>query len=176
MRNSTPFLDIIIIATGLFFIGFNLHKDKVKSTSDLKEVKGTVQYYSFIEDKEGRSHTYDYYIYLNEYLKPFQIIADYADWFDKLKFEQTVKQGDSLKILISKFDYNKIGSREKAIAFGIENDKKEFLNAEIAISKYNDGSIIFGFVFVLVGLILLYFDIKRRKKKKNEEEKTRTSS
>ena len=174
MRNSNPFIDIIIVAAGLFFIGLNLNKDKVNSTSDLKEIKGTVQYYSFIEEKEGRNHTYSYYIYLNEYIKPFQITADIVDWFDKVKFEHSVKQGDSLKMLISKYDYNKIGSKEKAITFGIENDKKEFLNAENAIREYNSNvALSFGFAFVIVGLILLYLDIKRRKKKKIEEEKNR---
>ena len=169
MRNSNPFIDIIIVAAGLFFIGLNLNKDKVNSTSDLKEIKGTVQYYSFIEEKEGRNHTYSYYIYLNEYIKPFQITADIVDWFDKVKFEHSVKQGDSLKMLISKYEYTKIGSREKAIVFGIENDKKEFLNAEIAIREYNSNvTVFFGFAFVTVGLILFYKDIKRRKKKKIE--------
>jgi len=72
-------------------------------------------------------------------------------------------------MLISKYEYTKIGSREKAIVFGIENDKKEFLNAEIAIREYNSNiTVFFGFAFVTVGLILLYKDIKRRKKKKIE--------
>ena len=52
--------------------------------------------------------------------------------------------------------------------FGIEKDKKEFLNAEVAKSSYNNASIIFGFVFISVGLILVYLDIKRRKEKKIE--------
>jgi hypothetical protein len=82
MRNSNPFIDVFIIAVGLFYIGFNLYKDKINSTSDLKEIRGTVQYYSFIEDQGARTHTYSYYIYLNEYLKPFQITADMADKFD----------------------------------------------------------------------------------------------
>ena len=169
MRNSNPFIDITIILAGLFFIGHYFYKDNVNSISDLKEIKGTVQYYSFKEDKGGRSHTYNYYIYLNEYLKPFQITADIVDWFNKEKFEHSVKQGDSLKMLISKYEYTKIGSREKAIVFGIENDKKEFLNAEIAIREYNSNiTVFFGFAFVTVGLILLYKDIKRRKKKKIE--------
>ena len=172
MRNSNPFIDITIIAAGLFYIVFNLYKDKVNSTSHLKEIRGTIQYYSFEEDKGYRSHTYSYYIYLNEYLKPFQITADFVDWFDKAKFEHTIKKGDSLKILISKYDYNKIGSREKAIIFGIENNKKEFLNPDITVRQYNSNSAsIFEFAFVVVGLILLYLDIKRRKKKKIEEEK-----
>jgi hypothetical protein len=89
-----------------------------------------------------------------------------------VKFENTVKQGDSLKILISNYDYYKIGSREKATTFGIENDKIEFLNAKIAIRNYNSGSILFGIAFIIVGLILLYLDIKRRTKKKIEEDKT----
>jgi len=171
MRNSNPFYDIIFIAVGIFYIGFNLYKDKVNSISDLKEIRGTLYYYSFTEDKGYRNHTYSYYIYLNEYLKPFQITADMAGKFDRVKFENTIKKGDSLKMLISKNDYYKIGSREKTVTFGIENDKKEFLNAEVAISSYNSESIIFGFVFIIVGSILLYLDIKRRKKKKIEEER-----
>ena len=171
MRNSNPFLDIIIIAVGIFYIGFNLYKDKVNSISDLKEIRGTVQNYSFIEDKGYRNDTYSYYIYLNEYLKPFQITADMVGKFDIAKFENTIKRGDSLRILISKNDYFKIGSTEKAVTFGIENDKKEFLNAEVAISSYNNTSIIFGFVFIIVGSILLYLDIKRRKKKKIKEKR-----
>jgi len=44
------------------------------------------------------------------------------------------------------------------------------LNAEVAISSYNNASIVFGFVFIFLGSILLYLDIKRKMKKKIEME------
>ena len=173
MRNSNPFLDIFIILVGLFFIGHDLYKDKVSSTSDLKEINGTIQNYSFIENRGLKNHTYSYYIYLNEYLTGFQISADFVDWFDKAKFEKTVKQGDSLRVFISKYDYAKIGSIEKAFAFGIDSKTKEFLNPDNVIREYNsETALVFGLVFITAGMILLYFDVKRRKKRKLETEKT----
>ncbi len=173
MRNSNPFLDIFIILIGFFFIGHNLYKDKISSTSDLKEINGTIQNYSFVENRGLRNHTYSYYIYLNEFVNGFQITADFVDWFDKSKFEQSVKQGDSVKIIVSKYDYAKIGSIEKAIAFGIDSKTKEFLSPENVIREYNSKTTFyFGFVFVTAGMILLYFDIKRRKKRKIENKKT----
>ena len=172
MRNSNPFLDIFIVFVGLFFIGHDLYKDKVNSTSDLKEINGTIQNYSFVENRGLKNHTYNYYIYLNEYLNGFQISADFVDWFDRTKFEQSLKQGDSLKVFISKYDYAKIGSIEKAVAFGIYSPTNEFMNTENVIREYNSETVfVFGLVFIATGMILLYFDIKRRKKAKLEKVK-----
>ena len=172
MRNSNPFLDIFIILVGLFFIGHDMYKDKVSSTSDVKEINGTVRNYSFVENRGLKNHTYSYYIYLNEYVNSFQVTADFVDWFDKTKFEQSVKQGDSLKIFISRYDYTKIGSIDKAVAFGIYSQTKEFMNTKNVIREYNSETVfVFGLVFIFAGMTLLYFDIKRRKKRKLEKEK-----
>jgi len=169
MRKTNPFIDIFIILVGLFFLGHYFYKDKITSISDLKEIKGTVQNYSFEEDRGGRSTTYSYYIYLNEYLIGFQISAKFIDWFYKAKFENTIKQGDSLKILIPRRDYIKIGTREKSMAFGIESKTKDFLDPKIAIREYNSKTtLFFSFAFCIFGSILLYFDIKRKKVRMNK--------
>jgi len=173
MRKSNPFIDIIIIVVGLFLIGHYFYKDEVNSISDLKEITGTLHNYSFEEDSNIRHHTYSYYFFLNEYYNSFQINAEFVELFDRLRFESYLRQGDSLKILISKSDYNKFGTREKAFAFGIKSKTREFLNPELAIKDYNSKLLlIYGFGSVIFGLTLLYFDIKRRMKKKMEEEKT----
>ncbi len=170
MRNSNPFLDIFIILIGLVFIGHDLYKDKVSSTSDLKAVNGTLRNYSFVENKGFKTHTYRYFIYLNEFLNCFQISADFAERFDRTEFEQGVKQGDTLTILITKNDYAKIGSIEKVSVFGIDSKTKEFLNPIGVVREYNSQTTsAFGIVFVSTGLLLLYFDIKRRRKKKIEK-------
>lgn len=165
MRESNPFLDIFLMLIGLVSVGFYLCKDKISSPSDLAEINGTLRNYSFVEHRNFRSHTYEYYIYLNEYSTGFQIGANHVDWFDRVKFEQSEKQGDSLKIFISKYDYSRIGSNEGAIALGISSKAREFLNAEKGIRIHNSKTpLVFGLVFLIAGMILLYLDIKRRKK------------
>jgi hypothetical protein len=177
MRNSNPFIDIFIILVGLFFIGYDFYKDKVRSTSDLIEINGTVQNYSFDKNISIRSTTYSYFIYLKEYSCGFQISADFVDLFDKTKFKLSVKQGDSLKILISKYDFAEIASIEKAPAFGIDSKTNEFLNPENVITEYNRKTVIvFGFVFIAAGMIFLYLDLKRRKRRNLEREKNNRES
>ena len=172
MRNSNPFIDIFLILIGLVFIGFNFYKDKVSSTSDLIEINGTVQNYSFDKNINIRSTTYNYFIYLKEYSCGFQISADHVDLFDENKFKISVKQGDSLNIYISKYDFALIGSIEKALVFGLDSKSNEFLNPEYVITKYNSKTqIVFGFIFIITGMILLYLDLKRRKRRSLEKEK-----
>ncbi len=171
MRNTNPIMDIFFILVGLIFIGFYLIKDKITSTSDLVEINGTVLSYSFDKDISIRSTTYNYFIYLKKYSPGFQISADFANYFDKTKFEQSIKNGDSLKIFISKYDMTKINAIEKVLTFGISTKTNDYLNPKNVINKYNSITIlIFGILFTSVSTLFLYFDIKRRKKIKLEKE------
>jgi hypothetical protein len=136
MRNTNPIMDIFFILVGLIFIGFYLIKDKITSTSDLVEINGTVLSYSFDKDISIRSTTYNYFIYLKKYSPGFQISADFANYFDKTKFEQSIKNGDSLKIFISKYDMTKINAIEKVLTFGISTKTNDYLNPKNVINKY----------------------------------------
>lgn len=174
MRRTNPFIDFILIAVGLFFIGDYLFKDKINSIADLQEVNGTVQDYSFVENRGFRSHTYNYYIFLNEYPNRFQIVADFIPDFNKANFEYSVRKGDFLKILIAK---NENGQNQDIRLFGIKNRTTEFLSPENAIIDYNSKTIlILGIVLSIVGLILLYYDINKRKKKHRNVNKYKQSN
>jgi hypothetical protein len=73
---------------------------------------------------------------LKKYSPGFQISADFANYFDKTKFEQSIKNGDSLKIFISKYDMTKINAIEKVLTFGISTKTNDYLNPKNVINKY----------------------------------------
>lgn len=165
MINKNLFICIILIFSGLFFISHYFLKDKVDSKLDLMKINGKLYDYSFKENRSIRSHTYDYNIYLSEYRTRFQISADLVDWFNRAHFEQTVKTGDSLRILISQNDYKKIRSKENAIVFGIENHNGIYMEAENSIRAYNSSLTLYGgLVFIIAGILLIQKDKRKSKK------------
>jgi len=158
MKNNSPFLDYSIIVIGLIFVCQYFYKDKVCSMSDLVEIAGSVNNYSFQEIRGIKTHTYNYYINLNEYSNRFQISADLADWFNKSYFEERVRKGDSISIKIANTDYKKINSPDKIFIFGIKDTQGIYMNAEQSIKDYNSkATLYFGLIFIISGFILLRF-------------------
>ena len=132
------------------------------------EINGRLYDYSFEEYRGIKSHTYDYNICLNEYSTRFQISADLVDWFNKTYFEQTVKIGDSLRILVSQNDYKKIRSKENATVFGIENHNGIYMEAENSIRAYNSSLTLYGgLAFIIAGILLIQKDKRKSKNKRS---------
>lgn len=162
MKNNSKFIDYLLIIAGLIFVVFYISKDKVNSLTDLIDVQGVVNNYSFEEYHGSRSHTYSYYIYLNEYQNNFQICAEFVDRFSRSSFEGNVKIGDTLKIKIAKTDSKELGHQSKIIIFGIENANGVYMNADQTIKDYNSITLlIFGLGFMITGLALLRFDKRK---------------
>jgi len=150
---------IFCVIIGFVFLGFFLTKDKVDSKSDLVEINGTLQNFSFTEHNGYKSHTYSYFIYLREYNSKFQIIADFIDYFNKDYFERALKPGDRIRIAISHRDYNEINIQEKINLFGISDNRNTYLDYNDTIQQYNSKLLIYGgLIFILVGLIIFYYN------------------
>ena len=142
---------------GLFFLGHYLLKDKIKSKLDLIDISSTMSRSSFEEYKGVRMHTYGYYIKLDRFDNRFQVVADFVDYFNKDSFVKTVKNGDSLKLSISRNDYNHIDNIDKIKIFGISKNGIIYLNSDDTINKYNnDFTLTGGLIFILVSLIVFY--------------------
>jgi hypothetical protein len=94
---------------------------------------------------------------LDRYSNNFQIIADYADYFNKDYFERTVKIGDSIRICVSRNDFATIQNKEKIKVFGIYSKNAVYLDCDNSIHEYNSGLTTYGgLIFIAVGLILFY--------------------
>lgn len=161
-KNNNLLIYIAAIGFGLCCISHYLFKDKVDSKSDLMAINGQLYDYSFKENRGLKRHTFDYNIYLKEYGNRFQISADLVDWFNKTHFEQTVKIGDSLRILISQNDYKKIRDIEKAFVFGIENRDGIYMEADNSVRAYNSELPLYGgLAFIIAGLLLIQKDKRK---------------
>ena len=170
-------LSCVILLAGLFIVGQFLLKDKVKSKNDLIEIKAALHDYSFkVEKVDNTSRAlrsssylkYEYYLYLNGFGNDFQIIADFLDNFNRDIFEEEVHNGDVITVLISKNDFKNIDKDRKARIFGVSNNKITFLDYDLSIQKYNEDTLIyFGLVFILLGILLMYFSFMQLHKHKN---------
>ena len=77
----------ISILIGVFFIYHGFSRDSINSDKDLYEVTGTLNEYSFEESDSFRRNNIYYYLWLTEYSNRFQIKADFANYFNRRKFE-----------------------------------------------------------------------------------------
>ena len=164
----TKYLDIIIddkklffaslwIILGIFLLGFFLTRDKVESKSDLIEVNGTLQDYSFTKRYENKHNSYYYYIYLREYNTAFKIIADFVDDFKIYTFKRNLKPGDRIKIAITRTDFNQINNQETIKLFGISDNENTYLDYNDAIEEYNSNVLVyFSILFILMGIVTFY--------------------
>ena len=173
LKMMTQYLDIIFddkklffaslwIILGVFLLGFFLTRDKVESKSDLIEVNGTLQDYSFTKRYENKHNSYSYYIFFREYNSTFQIIADFIDDFKIYTFKRTLKPGDRIKIAISRADYSEINNQERIKLFGISDNENTYLDFNDAIEEYNSNVLVyFSILFILMGIVTFY---KQREK------------
>jgi hypothetical protein len=169
-------LSCVILLTGLFFEGQFLLKDKVKSKSDLVEIKAALHDYSFTVEKGTNSHAlrsssylkYKYYLHLNGFGNDFQIIADFLDNFNRDSFEEEVHYGDVITVLISKKDFKNIDKDKNTRIFGISNNKITFLDYDLSIQIYNKETELYGgIIFIVIGTIFMYFSLSQLQKHKN---------
>jgi len=160
---------IIFIIVGLFFLGHFVFKDKVTSKSNLIDINATLRSYSFKEHKGLKYKTFVYFLYLDKYQNSFQIIADFIEYFDERYFERSVKIGDTLRICISQNDFNNINNQDKIKIFGIYKNGETYLDCDNTIKDYNSKSILYGgLIFIIVGLIIYYFNKSKLKEEKNK--------
>ena len=151
---------------GLACIIFYFGKHKINSHNDLIEIIDCLRDYSFYEHKGFRNHTYNYYIYLNNYNNKFQITADNIEWrFDKTLFLKRVRIGDTLTMTIPKFKKLKLNDGSKIELFSIKLNGINFLNEDDSISTYNTEAPLYmsGLLFLIAYAI--YY---KENKKKNE--------
>lgn len=153
-------ISIISIVMGFLGIFCYFSKDKVDSKLDLMEINGKLYNYSFEEFGGIKSHRYDYTIYLSGYSTRFQISTELVGEFKRTYFEQNVEPGDSLRILISKNDYKKIGIKPFTSVFGIENYNGVYTEADNSIRAYNSPFTLLygGLAFVIGGIFLILKD------------------
>jgi hypothetical protein len=146
-----------MIIVGFLFLGWYFLKDKVKSKSDIVEIRGSLRDYSFAENEGLRNHTFSYFLYFNNYNNRFQISADIIDYFNKKYFEKTIKRGDTLKVCISQKDFKKLNKQGKLNLFGIYDNQTTYLDCNNVIYLYNSTLTLYsGLIFILVGLVLYY--------------------
>jgi len=168
----------MLLIVGIFFVGNFLIKDKVKSKRDLMEIKAALHDYSFtVEKVYDNTHIYShssyhlkykYYLHLNGFGNNFQIIADFLDNFYKDNFEEEVHYGDVITVLISQNDFNNIDKNRNTRIFGISNSKTTYLDYDLSIQKYNNVTVLYvGLIFIIIGLLLIYFSLNKFKKDKS---------
>jgi hypothetical protein len=165
-KDRKLFVSTILILVGLFFCGFYLFRDKVRTKSDLIEINAKLRHFSF--QRYGiRNDHYSYYLYFAEYGNRFQIIADFISFFNKDYFEKTVKNGDSLRIYISSYNFNNIRNQTKVKLFGIYGRETTYLDCQDSIDEYKSyGPLIGGLIFIIAGGLIFYYN---RNKLKLEE-------
>jgi len=152
------FISTALILVGLFFSGFYLFKDNVKTKSDLIEINAELQKFSFIRYGIRNDH-YSYNLYFNGYQNRFQIIADFVDFFNKDSFEKSVKNGDTLRIYISDYDFKNIRDQNKVKLFGIYKKETTYLDYKDSINKYKScGPFIGGLLFIIIGALIFYYN------------------
>jgi hypothetical protein len=150
---------ILLLISGLVFLGHYILKDKINSKSELIEINAKLNNFSFIEKRHLNHHIYTYYLYLDNYKNKFQIIADFADYFKKDYFERSIKIGDSIRIYVSRKDFSKINSQQKIKLFGIYKQNETYLDCDSTIYQYNGKLALYGgLIFLIASMIIIYYN------------------
>ena len=160
-KDRKLFVSSAFMLFGLFVFGLYVFKDNVKTKSDLIEVTVKLSHYDF-HTYGTRNDSYSYNIYFEEYKNRFQIVADFIDYFKQELFENTLKKGDTLKIFISRNDYNNLKNRNKAELFGIYGKEKTYLECSDSIERYNNETNLYiGIILIIVGGIIFYLNSEK---------------
>jgi hypothetical protein len=154
----------MFLVLAVAFSWIELSKPKIKSPSDLYFIKGHFRDYDF--NKHGGRYTI-YNFRLKEFYNSFKIKADFLGGFEKSKFIN-LQYGDSLTIAISQDDIDNLNtSNSYFFVFSIVNNQTTFLDTDYTIKKHNSNLIYFAsFVFVVVGLISIYYGQRWKRKNK----------
>jgi len=157
-KDKKLFVSTAFMLFGLFAFGFYIFKDKVKTKSDLVEIDVKLKHYDF-HTYGIKNDSYRYNLYFDEYKNRFQIVADFIDYFRQELFERTVNNGDTLRIFISRNDYENIMNQDKVELFGIYGKKKTYLEFENSIERHNNETPLYiGLIFIVVGGIIFYLN------------------
>lgn len=111
-------ITFIVMAIFTFFMYGN--KDRPTNEENLVELSGTINSYSFQRQRGHKGFVKIYYIWLNEYQKPFQVAANYIGQdngynFREDLFKQNVKKNDLIKLKVYKNELDKIGSLDELV-------------------------------------------------------------
>jgi len=151
---SRSFTFLLFPVIGIFFLYHQTQRPKVKSENDLIYIDGKIKDYSFAY-QSGRSTSKIFYIWIEGYKCKFQIIADYISYFEKSKFEENKKLGDSLSISIPKENETELYKNEKIIAMSINDNKNIYLSEKDTIAEENKHFDIYaGIGFLILGGIV----------------------
>jgi hypothetical protein len=155
------FFTIIAVAVGISFLYFKITSPRLKTATDFLHIDGKVSYYSFENVPGHRSTLHQYYIWLDNYNCTFQIKADFLPNFDHLNFENEIRKGDVLKIIVPKeHDYKLPNKNETICVLSITKNATNYLSLIETIPKENDSFDIYvGVLFIASGLI--YYGLKR---------------
>ena len=148
----------ISILIGVFFIYHGFSRDSINSDKDLYEVTGTLNEYSFEESDSFRRNNIYYYLWLTEYSNRFQIKADFANYFNRRKFEQLASTGTTIKLLIPKQRVKELNTGENIYVMAIKTKSSTFMNSYYTIrEEKNNYDIELGLGFLAAGILFYLF-------------------
>ncbi|WP_164721411.1 hypothetical protein [Maribacter sp. MJ134] len=150
----------LLFAVGCFYMHFD--KPKLNSKTDLINVTGIVQNYSFIDNSGWRSDGKRYIFKFMDYENDFQISANHINLFDKSRFEQIVNSGHKLSIEILKEQRELLNEQnERILAISISDSKNDYLKSrDVILREQGPSSMIAGFGFIVAGF--LAYIVKRK--------------
>lgn len=150
----------LLFAVGCFYMHFD--KPKLNSKTDLTNVNGIVENYSFIDDLGWRSDGKRYIFKFRDYENDFQISANHINLFNKSRFEEIVNSGHKLSIEILKEQRELLNEpNERILAISIFDSKNEYLNSrDVILREQGPSSLIAGFGFIAAGF--LAYIVKRK--------------
>jgi hypothetical protein len=171
-------LDTYKPGLGFFFIGIlmlstEIRKESILDSTDVVEIHGTLNEYSFEKIPRHRNPLEQYYIWLEEYECTFQIKADFIPFFDKHQFIMDLWKGLPLEVSIPKSRLDNLKTKEKPICvMSIRTSKNEYLSLNQTIEKHGSNLGVYaGICFLIVG-VLIFAIQKYYYRKKTEANKS----
>ena len=159
---------IFCLAVGFIFLIFYMAKEKVYSKLDLFDISASLTDYSFIEQNDFTGQSYNYYLYLDGHTNSFQIIADFAKYYDRPSFENKMKEGDVVTLEITRKDFKNLSNQKRVKVFGISGKNVIYMDPKDTIQQFNSQLPLFGMVtFIIIGFITLVIYLDEIKTKKN---------
>jgi len=143
----------------VYFLFTGLTREKITSDNDLVEIRGKYLRHSFKDNTGFKNFTHQYYIWIENYSKAFQVKAGYLGIFNTQEFLRNVSQGDDLTFSIPKRLIEKLNSADNVFLTSIEGggrtylDKNKVLEIEKDLATSNS-DYFFGMGFLIAGLIV----------------------
>lgn len=154
---------ILFILSGVLF--FYLHSDRpiIKGKDDLQFLSGSFEYYKWEKAGSGSRATFK----LSNFPIRFRIIADFYPIFEFDSFK-TIERGEQLTVAVQKSDLPFLNRNVGEIrVYSLNSENKNYLDINKAIKKHNSPLLYYmGTIFILVGIIIIYYSNKSIKKRK----------